>query len=79
MPNMTATKVNASLDAYYGKDEPSASFKWGVIVPITTGATAKPHTTWTAVAWFKTAKRAKEYAESGWSVYAIARLKDYCL
>ncbi len=60
-----------SLDTYYGKDEPSASFKWGVVVPVV----GVDRTDWRAVAWFKSRKRADEYARSGWSTYAIARMK----
>lgn len=66
------------IDAYYGKDQPSASFKWGVIVPVLTVVNDPPFSTkvpkWTAVAWFKSRKRADEYARTGWASYAIARM-----
>lgn len=63
--------ADKQMDAFYGKDQPSASFKWGVIVP----NVGLDRTDWRAVAWFKSRKRAVEYANSGWSNYAIARLK----
>lgn len=63
--------ADKQMDAYYGKDQPCASFKWGVIVPVT----SIDRTDWRAVAWFKSRKRAVEYANSGWSNYAIARMK----
>lgn len=63
--------ANKQMDAYYGKDLPSASFKWGVVVQVV--GLDRPN--WLAVAWFKSRKRAVEYAETGWKNYAIARMK----
>lgn len=65
-----------AMTSYYGKDEPSASFKWGVVIPVTSTMIivgTSSGTQWRAVAWFKSRKRAVEYAKSGWSTYAIAR------
>lgn len=66
------------LEAYYGKDLPSASFKWGVVVPVhgPSGPGLPAAIVWRAVAWFKTQKRAIEYAHTGFAPnYAIARMK----
>lgn len=64
------------MTSYYGKDEPSASYKWGVVIPITVVQVGVPNAVqWRAVAWFKSRKRAEEYANTGWSTYAIARMK----
>lgn len=72
--------ADKQMDAFYGKDHPSASFKWGVIIPITIVQPGVPTAVqWRAVAWFKSRKRAVEYAESGWSTYAIARTKPNCV
>lgn len=57
---------------YYGKDQPSASYKWGVVVPAVFGVT---DTKWSAVAWFRSRKRAVDYANIRYTVYAIARMK----
>lgn len=65
------------MKTYYGVDEPSASYKWGVVIPVNgpSGPGLPAATQWKAVAWFKSRKRAVEYANSGWSNYAIARMK----
>lgn len=63
------------MKSYYGVDEPSASYKWGVVVPVIGNAVGHPQTVWRAIAWFKSRKRAVEYANTGWSTYAIARMK----
>lgn len=67
--------MNASTGEYYGKDEPSASYKWGVVVPVMHGAIDP--VTWRVVAWFKTRKRAQAYAMSGWGEFAICRLDRF--
>lgn len=64
--------MNASTGEYYGHDEPSASYKWGVVIPYVTGASDA--VTWRVVAWFKTRRRAEAYAVSGWAEFALCRL-----
>lgn len=67
--------MNASTGEYYGKDEPSASYKWGVVVPVTHGAIDP--VSWRVIAWFKTRKRAQTYALTGWGEFAICRLDRF--
>lgn len=69
--------MNASTGEYYGKDEPSASYKWGVVVPVIGNAVGHPQTVWRAIAWFKTRKRAEAYAVSGWAEFALCRLDRF--
>lgn len=72
--------MNAETDTFYGRDEASKTFKWGVVIPITQiQARLANRIEWKAVAWFKTRKRAEEYARSGWSTYAIARAQGSAL
>lgn len=66
--------MNASTGEYYGHDEPSASYKWGVVIPVTQGVA---ETSWRVVAWFKTRERATTYARSGWNEFAICRLAQF--
>jgi hypothetical protein len=62
------------MTSYYGRDDASATYKWGVVIPITQiQARLANRVEWKAVAWFKTRKRAEEYAKTGWTAYAIAR------
>lgn len=64
--------MTASMGEYYGHDAPSASYKWGVVIP--GGVTFDK---WVTVAWFKTRERAVTYARSGWNEFAICRLAQF--
>jgi hypothetical protein len=69
--------MNAETDRYYGRDDASATFKWGVVIrqPILVSGRNHGLDEWKAIAWFKTRKRAEEYAREGWGAYAIARVQ----
>lgn len=64
--------MNAETDAFYGRDEPSATYKWGVVIDMSSPLLLLHG--WQVVAWFKTRKRAEEYARRRLvRAYAIAR------
>lgn len=72
--------MNAETDAFYGRDEPTKTYIWGVVIPVTLSRPSPDiKNDWRAVAWFKTRKRAEEYARSGWATYAIARAQGPAL
>jgi hypothetical protein len=64
--------MNAQTGEYYGHDEPSPSYKWGVVIPMIRGVA---EASWCTVAWFKTRKAATRYGRSGWNEFAISRLE----
>lgn len=55
--------MNAETDAYYGRDKPSSTYKWGLVLPFVVAPVAvSPTTVWRVVAWFPSRKNAKAYA-----------------
>lgn len=64
--------MNAETDAYFGRDKPSRTYKWGLVLPSIQFGEAYP---WRVVCWFKTRKAAEDYAKRvhGRNPYAIAR------
>jgi hypothetical protein len=67
--------MNAETDAFYGRDKPSKTYKWGLALPrmedVRTGAVCD----WRIVAWFPSRKNAEGYAKRvhGRQPHAIAR------
>ena len=63
-----------SVEGYYGKDEPSATYKWAVVSPGTVHGFHLPaREAWQAVAWFKTRKAAEDYGRRTFARFAVAR------
>lgn len=55
--------MNAETDAYYGRPDPSSTYKWGLALPsqLPPGLWPERHP-WKVVAWFKTRKACDAYA-----------------
>jgi hypothetical protein len=66
--------MNAETDAYFGRDTPSRTYKWGLALPTLIGPHIPPQR-WQVVAWFPTQTAAEQYAARvhGGKPYAIAR------
>lgn len=61
--------MNAETDKFYGRDDPTATYKWGVAV-------ASEFSDWRIIAWFKTRKAAIAYGKrmTARTQFAIARI-----
>jgi hypothetical protein len=63
---------------YFGREEPSRTYKWALVLPISPPSILTRGTgrdAWQAIAWFKTRKACEAYAVRvhGRKPYAIAR------
>jgi hypothetical protein len=69
--------MNAETDAYYGRPDPSRTYKWGLVLPGVPDVFPLSRTTptWRVVCWFPTRKKAEAYAKRvhGKNPWAIAR------
>lgn len=66
--------MNAETDAYFGRPNPSKTYKWGLVLPMVIGPPARLEQ-WRVVCWFPSRKNAEAYAlrvHRG-TPYAIAR------
>lgn len=65
--------MNAETDAFYGRAEPSKTYKWGLVLPTRPEGNPEPH--WQVVAWFPSRTNAEAYAKRihGRAPHAIAR------
>jgi hypothetical protein len=66
--------MNAETDAFYGRPDPSKTYKWGLVLPMVIGPPARLEQ-WRVVAWFPTRTNAEAYAKRvhGQQPHAIAR------
>jgi hypothetical protein len=71
--------MNAETDAFYGRDTPSKTYKWGLVLPSQLPKGLWPNAEfareWRVVAWFPTRNAAEQYAKRvhGHQPHAIAR------
>lgn len=68
--------MNAETDAFYGREQPSKTYKWGLVLPLETYIpTGMVPALWKVVAWFPTRAAAEQYAKRihGRAPHAIAR------
>lgn len=68
--------MNAETDAYYGREQPNKTYKWGLVLPIETHTpTCMVPALWKVVAWFPSRTNAEAYAKRvhGRAPHAIAR------
>lgn len=66
--------MNAETDAFYGRPEPSRTYKWGLVLPCRNGHLPVEFP-WRIVAWFPSRTAAEAYANRvhGRAPHAIAR------
>jgi hypothetical protein len=67
--------MNAETDAFYGRPDPSKTYKWGLVLPVEVSRTTLYTSQWRVVAWFPTRTNAEAYAKRvhGHQPHAICR------
>jgi hypothetical protein len=78
---MDEKPMNAETDQYYGRQEPSRTYKWGLVLPCEVAPYLNITHAWRVICWFKTKQAAQAYATRihGQRPYAIARAAEWNL